>query len=35
VKLLLLALIIGAVVVLSYFSQPVAEPSADGGTSPN
>jgi hypothetical protein len=34
-KLLLLALVIGAVVVLSYFGQPVAAPSADRGGSPS
>jgi hypothetical protein len=33
-KLLLLALVIGAVVVLSYFGQPAVAPSADHGTSP-
>jgi len=32
-KLLLLALVIGAVVVLAYFGQPAAAPSAERGTS--
>jgi hypothetical protein len=33
-KLLLLSLVIGAVVVLSYFGQPAVAPSVDRGTSP-
>jgi hypothetical protein len=35
VKLLLLALVISTVVVLAYFGQPAAAPSAERGTSPN
>jgi len=35
VKLLLLALVIGALVVLPYFGQPAAAPSADAEPSPN
>ncbi len=34
-KLLLLALVIGTIVVLSYFGEPESGPSADRGASPH